>query len=1237
MEYTEDIASKYPDVSIEDHVMSKDMWAGSATAMSYTEFVVKGDGSIGIDTLHYPPALYKCFDEAIVNAEDHAVRNKGGHDPVTLIDIRLDAVTGRFTITNNGPGVEVQMHPTAKMYIPQYIFGVMFKGSNLKKTSDSITGGTNGVGVKIANILSSEFTVETVDRRRKRDGKWHHQYYHQKWTDNMKKAHPPTVVDLTGKYDNKLYPESKTYQHTSVSFLPEYYTRFNYPKEKTIPEIVKDLNGVIHMRAMRAAAYIGWVTDGKCRVYYNGKRIDVVNMSELARVIFPQEHQLRCGMTDPDGKYPWEVVVVKLTSENEGAEHKYYHMSNVNGVAVSDGKHIQLLNDQLTSQLKESMVKELGKSNLRFQQSYIYKNLFLFVNAQIPGVSWNGQRKDIAEVDARKIAQYQLDKKTVADISKHVNEHVLGQIFVNTEKANVKGAKKRNIDKYTPAFMADRRYKDCHLNRLLAAEGDSAAGMCRKGVTYKPKGSDEPLLGFKRHGIITCGGVIMNARKASKATVIDGEEKFTMTEKLAANKFLNALKDAIGLNLAYKYDPESPTYKKEIRELLYGCVVACVDQDHDGVGFIFSLLINLFERFWPKLLEQGFVKRFATPVKRALPKNGGKVFEFYSELEFQEWLRTHDESKYEVRYIKGLGTHNKEEVEALFRNFEKNLYTYYPDARTKMLFEEYFGNDPDARKRILRTEVKRLSEAEIRQQRATMKINCSDHLEIEAKIHKLSNLKQKLYHAIDGLNESGRKILHGSIKEFGKVNKQIRVSQLAGAISKTEAYHHGEESLYDNITGKAFIAVGGVQLPLLIPRGQFDSRNKAVSDKKEGKVQKAKGDAAQPRYIETKLNKRLVKLLYPKADQYLLKYVNSEGKDVEPEYYVPILPTAVLESTEMPADGWKIKVWGREVNDVIRNVRWLIDNPTSNKSRIMRPCTYGHTGEIRYIRGEPYSFGKYRYDESKNTIIITELPLRVWTNPYCAYIQERKKAYVERVDNYSGDTDVNVHIKLYDGAMKEIEDLADATWCDGVEEYLELRNHMDSHLNMIGLTGAVMEFNDYDEILFYWFPVRKEYYEKRINRETLILELQLKLLKSIKRYVSEYKRLNITEVDDATAEQILSTRSPPYPRLDKSLIESPEYTPVEQLEELATEGPNASYNYLLNTTDRDKLSRAIAQREEKIAKLEHELKSLEEKSKLGAFPGAKIWHEELDELEKVINEGRATSWLFGEKDKYQYN
>ena len=47
--------------------------------------------------------------------------------------------------------------------MPELIFGHLLTSSNYNDDKKKVTGGRNGYGAKLANIFSSEFTIETAD------------------------------------------------------------------------------------------------------------------------------------------------------------------------------------------------------------------------------------------------------------------------------------------------------------------------------------------------------------------------------------------------------------------------------------------------------------------------------------------------------------------------------------------------------------------------------------------------------------------------------------------------------------------------------------------------------------------------------------------------------------------------------------------------------------------------------------------------------------------------------------------------------------------------------------------------------------------------------------------------------------------------------------------------------------------------------------------------------------------
>ena len=72
---------------------------------------------------------------------------------------------------------------------------------------------------------------------------------------------------------------------------------------------------------------------------------------------------------------------------------------------------------------------------------------------------------------------------------------------------------------------------------------------------------------------------------------------------------------------------------------------------------------------------------------------------------------------------------------------------------------------------------------------------------------------------------------------------------------------------------------------LLMPNGQFGTRDQG------GK------DHAAARYIFTELAPIIRNVMHP-ADDAILTYQQDDGKQVEPEWYMPIIPTVLINGAE---------------------------------------------------------------------------------------------------------------------------------------------------------------------------------------------------------------------------------------------------------------------------------------------------------------------------------------------------
>ena len=138
-----------------------------------------------------------------------------------------------------------------------------------------------------------------------------------------------------------------------------------------------------------------------------------------------------------------------------------------------------------------------------------------------------------------------------------------------------------------------------------------------------------------------------------------------------------------------------------------------------------------------------------------------------------------------------------------------------------------------------------------------------------------------------------------------KLKSDIKVAQLSGYVSEHSAYHHGEASLASTIVNLAQDFVGTNNINLLVPSGQFGTR-----------LQGGK-DHASPRYIFTRLA-QLARVVFPECDDALLNYNDEDGQKIEPKYYMPVIPTVLINGAEGIGTGWSTSFQTEE--DIVSNV-----------------------------------------------------------------------------------------------------------------------------------------------------------------------------------------------------------------------------------------------------------------------------------------------------------------------------
>jgi DNA topoisomerase-2 len=485
-----------------------------------------------------------------------------------------------------------------------------------------------------------------------------------------------------------------------------------------------------------------------------------------------------------------------------------------------------------------------------------------------------------------------------------------------------------------------------------------------------------------------------------------------------------------------------------------------------------------------------------------------------------------------------------------------------------------------------------------------------------------------LPHLVDGLTESRRKVLWTVRHKFGTsdaTNKKLKVAALAADTAKMTAYIHGEQCIADTIVLMAQSFPGSNNLPMLKPRGYFGGRTKG------GK------DAASPRYIYTELNQKLCYAMFPSEDDYILDFVFDEGFRCEPKYFVPILPMIVLESLSGNIGvGWSCQIWARDINSVIKNVRAMI-NGTQTNCRLMKTWMKSNKGKIMFDNGREYSVGVYEFNEKKNTIHVSELPMGMYPHSFLEWDKEKQKP---SDDEYSGkkkmplwanelftqkplcetNKEINITFYLKKNAIDQIREKYPR---DPIVSFLNLRNVLNSNINVIGPDDSVIEFKQYNEPVDAWFKIRKSLYEKRIMREIVLLEMEILYLENITRYMdneTKYKFTTTTELEY----MVECLTKDKYQKINETVLRSPKYTPVDILKKEILSGSAASYTYLLSLNNLDRSAGRSKKRQESLNQKKSLLKELRKPDP--RFPGASLWIRELDALEKILTEGFKNNW-----------
>ncbi|VDK88130.1 unnamed protein product [Dibothriocephalus latus] len=1006
----------------------------------------------------YTPGLYKIYDEILVNAADNKVR-----DPtMNCIKIDIKPEENLIRIWNNGAGIPVVNHRVEKMFVPSLIFGHLLTSSNYDDTEKKVTGGRNGFGAKLCNIFSKKFVVETSSKEHKKSFK-------QTWIDNMTKTSEPRIAASAGE------------DFTCISFYPD-LARFG------MSELEADTVALFERRAYDIAASTRGV-----KVILNGVRVPIKNFKDYVDLYLKDKGEdgesvpVVYELVNPR----WEVAIA---ASNLG----FQQVSFVNSIATTKGgKHIDYIADQVANKLVDVVKKKAGKSGVAVKGFQIRAHMWVFVNCLIENPSFDSQTKELMTLQQKSFGSTcVLSEKFINQVAKSgIVESVLSWVRYKAQEKmdkqchKSKHSKLKGIPKLDDAN--DAGTKNSASCTLILTEGDSAKTLAVAGLS---------VVGRDRYGVFPLRGKLLNVREASSKQIMENAE-------------INNLIKILGLQYKNKYEtPES------VASLRYGKIMIMTDQDQDG-SHIKGLLISFIHHNWPHLLHHNFLEEFITPIVKVFKAK--QELAFYSIPEFEEWQKsTPNWHTWRVKSgpimycadpkskllsmsrlpnsamiahgaevantltdLGGLGTSTSKEAKDYFGDMIRHRIRFRysgpeDDASITLAFNK---NKSDDRKNWLTTwmnERKRRVELGLPEDylygSGTHAITYSDFVHKELILFSNMDNERSIPSLVDGLKPGQRKwfmyylltnlysnstqVLFTCLKR--NLVKEIKVAQLSGSVAEMSSYHHGEASLMGTIIGLAQDFVGSNNLNLLMPHGQFGTRLTG------GK------DAASPRYIFTSLSP-FTRKIFSERDDAILNYLFEDNQRIEPFWYIPVIPMVLVNGADGIGTGWGTKIPNYDVMEIIANLRRMIDGIDPLP---MLPSFRDFRGVIQELGDNRYVvFGEIAILDEQ-TVEITELPIRVWTQSYKEGVlevmlngSEKVPACILDYKEYHTDATVRFVVRMTPEKLREAEAM-------GLHKFFKLSTAMTTNsMVLFDHMGCIKRYASVSEILKEFFDLRLEW------------------------------------------------------------------------------------------------------------------------------------------------------------------
>lgn len=443
-------------------LMRPDMYVGSKLFETHTDLVF--DTCIKKKQIDSCPALNRTFVEILSNAIDNLEREP------KMTYIKVELTRESCSISNDGSWIPIAENEKEKMLNHTLIFGHLLSGSNYDDNETRFTSGRNGLGAKLTNVLSKEFTVSGDDPEAGL-------HFSQTWTNNMRTVSAPKITKMKRKKGM-----------TTVAWSWDF-------KWFGIKQLSTDTFNLFKMQLFNTAMITG------LKVVLNDEKMPNKLLSYFS---YFQEHE------EDSLKFETEFSRVIVTPSID-KEHET--ISFVNGVQTrKGGKHVTAWVEAFCRPIIDKLKSKNVGSNITIKD---VKPFFRFlIVVKVPNPVFESQEKN--ELKGPNIQAPAISNSTVLKVLKWPVGNELLKLVVTKETKRIAQVSKKSIagiEGYDKAnFAASAKAKEC---TLIICEGLSAKTFAVEGLPHGLNGKR----GRDWFGIYPLRGKLLNTRNASLTAI----------------------------------------------------------------------------------------------------------------------------------------------------------------------------------------------------------------------------------------------------------------------------------------------------------------------------------------------------------------------------------------------------------------------------------------------------------------------------------------------------------------------------------------------------------------------------------------------------------------------------------------------------------------------------------------------------------------------------------------------